>query len=77
MSSVSADYSEPISDPFDFCDVKTEIMVTLYANGCFEVKDIDLSVETDSLEVVTPSKLLFEKLFTLFFASEDSRINIG
>ncbi|CAF1282003.1 unnamed protein product [Rotaria sordida] len=45
---------EPLSTSYDFCDAKNAIIVTLYAHGAFEVKDIDISIETDSLEVRTP-----------------------
>ncbi|CAF4012863.1 unnamed protein product, partial [Adineta steineri] len=45
---------EPLSESYDFYDAKQEIIVTLYANGAFEVKDIDIAIETDSLEIRTP-----------------------
>ena len=47
---------EPLSESFDFCDAQTEIIVTLYAHGPFEVKDIEMLIETDSLEVRTPGR---------------------
>jgi hypothetical protein len=47
---------EPLSTSYDFCDAKDAILVTLYANGAFEVKDIDIRIETDSLEILTPGK---------------------
>jgi hypothetical protein len=49
---------EPLSESFDFCDAQNEIIVTLYAHGAFEVKDIDISIETDSLDVRTPGKII-------------------
>lgn len=55
---------EPLSASYDFCDAKNAIIVTLYAHGAFEVKDIDISIETDSLEVRTPGKLNCEKLIS-------------
>jgi hypothetical protein len=45
---------EPLSTSYDFYDAKDRIIVTLYANGAFEVKDIEIFIETDSLHVRTP-----------------------
>jgi hypothetical protein len=47
---------EPLSESYDFCDAKDTIIVTLYANGAFEVKDIEIFTETDSLQIHTPGK---------------------
>ena len=47
---------EPLSTSYDFCDAKNVIIVTLYAKGAFEIKDIDISIDTDSLEIHTPGK---------------------
>lgn len=47
---------EPLSESYDFYDAKNEIIVTLYANGTFEVKDIDIAIDTDSLEIRTPGR---------------------
>jgi hypothetical protein len=47
---------EPLSTSYDFCDTKNEIIVTLYANGAFELKDLDISIETDSIDIRTPGK---------------------
>lgn len=47
---------EPLSTSYDFSDVNNEIIVTLYAEGAFEQKDVEIFVETDSLHVHTPSK---------------------
>lgn len=47
---------EPLSSSYDFCDAQNEIIVTLYAEGAFEVKDIEIFIETDSLHVRTPGK---------------------
>ncbi|CAF1580390.1 unnamed protein product [Rotaria magnacalcarata] len=46
---------EPLSTSYEFYDAKNAIIVTLYANGAYEIKDIDISIETDSLEVRTPA----------------------
>ncbi|CAF3581966.1 unnamed protein product [Rotaria sp. Silwood1] len=46
---------EPLSTSYDFFDAKNAIIVTLYAHGAFEIKDIDISIDTDSLEVRTPA----------------------
>jgi len=45
---------EPLSTSYEFCDAKDAILVTLYANGAFEVKDIDIFIDTDSLDIRTP-----------------------
>jgi len=47
---------EPLSTSYEFCDEKDAILVTLYANGAFEVKDIEIFTETDSLQIHTPGK---------------------
>ena len=47
---------EDFSDSYEFCDTKQHILVTLYANGKFETKDIGILIETDTLEVDTPCK---------------------
>ncbi len=47
---------EPLSTSYDFFDAKNEIIVTLYANGAFEVKNLDISIETDSINIRTPGK---------------------
>jgi len=47
---------EPLSKSYDFCDARNEIIVTLYANGAFELKDLDISIETDSIDIRTPGK---------------------
>ena len=47
---------EPLSESYEFTNVKDEVLVTLYANGAFEVKDIDISIDTDKLDVRTPGK---------------------
>jgi hypothetical protein len=47
---------EPLSTSYDFCDAKNTIIVTLYANGAFEIKDVEILIETDSLEICTPGK---------------------
>lgn len=47
---------EPLSESYEFANVKNEVIVTLYANGAFEIKDIDISIDTDKLDVRTPGK---------------------
>ncbi len=47
---------EPLSESYDFYDAKDKIIITLYAHGAFEVKDIDISIDTDSLDIRTPGK---------------------
>ncbi|CAF5065503.1 unnamed protein product, partial [Rotaria socialis] len=54
---------------YEFCDAKNAIIVTLYANGAYEIKDIDISIETDSLDVRTPANetwifQLWEHIYT-------------
>lgn len=48
---------EPLSESYDFCDANDTIIVTLYANGVYEIKDIHIFIETDSLQVQTPGKI--------------------
>lgn len=55
---------EPLSESYDFYDAKTEIIVTLYAHGAFEVKDIEASIDTDSIDIRTPGK--FRKTKNIF-----------
>ncbi|UJR15384.1 hypothetical protein I4U23_002332 [Adineta vaga] len=55
---------EPLSESYDFCDASNKIIVTLYANGAFEVKDIDASIDTDSLDIRTPANELW--IFRLY-----------
>lgn len=58
---------EPLSESYEFYDAKHTIIVTLYAHGAFEVKDIDISIETDSLEVRTPGKHFIFVFFSEYF----------
>ena len=60
---------EPLSESYDFCDVKDTIIITLYANGVFEVKDIHIFIESDSLHVHTPGKISIG-----FFSTNFSRV---
>jgi hypothetical protein len=46
---------EPLSASYDFCDANNTIIVTLYANGAFEIKDIDIDIDTDSLFIRAPT----------------------
>lgn len=46
---------EPLSESYDFCDAKNQIIVTLYAHGAFEVKDLEALIDTDSIDVRTPA----------------------
>ena len=57
---------EPLSASYDFCDAGKTIIVTLYAQGTFEIRDVEVQMETDSLEIRTPSKscLFRSRLFT-------------
>lgn len=48
---------EPLSESYEFSDVNDTIIVTLFANGVFETKDIHIFIETDSLQVQTPGKI--------------------
>jgi HSP20 family molecular chaperone IbpA len=66
---------EPLSASYDFCDANNTIIVTLYANGAFEIKDIDIDIDTDSLFIRAPSneKKFFKFfLFDLFFQANET-----
>ncbi|CAF0984223.1 unnamed protein product [Adineta steineri] len=65
---------EPLSESYDFYDAKQEIIVTLYANGAFEVKDIDIAIETDSLEIRTPAQEIW--IFQLWAHIYSDRVEI-
>ena len=55
---------EPLSESYEFSDVQDTVIISLFANGVFEVKDIHLFIETDSLHVETPGKI-FEEYFLI------------
>lgn len=57
---------EPLSESYDFCDVNNEIIVTLYAHGAFEVKDIAASIDTDQIDIRTPGKFKMKKRKSYF-----------
>ena len=58
---------EPLSESYEFFDNKDAIIVTLFANGVFEVKDIHISIETDLLDVQTPGKVRMDFLRSFFW----------
>jgi len=64
MSTGSVD--EPLSESYDFCDINNEIIVTLYAHGAFEVKDIAASIDTDQIDIRTPGKFQIKKKIFIF-----------
>jgi hypothetical protein len=47
---------EPQLATYKFQDANDFVIITLYSNGAYEVKDIDVIPETDSLEIRTPGK---------------------
>lgn len=47
---------EEITNSFEFYDEKHAVLLTLFAHGTFEQKDIEIFAETDSIEVKTPCK---------------------
>lgn len=58
---MSADIiEEPLLTSYEFYDAKHSIIVTLFAHGAYQTSDIEVLIETDSLEVRTPSKLHFK-----------------
>ena len=60
---------EPLSESYDFCEAKNTIIVTLYANGAFEVKDLEISIDTDKLDIRTNGKKNFKnKFFNSYFS---------
>ncbi|CAF1633950.1 unnamed protein product [Adineta ricciae] len=65
---------EPLSESYEFANVKNEVLVTLYANGAFEVKDIDISIDTDKLDVRTPANEVW--LFRLYEHIYSDRVEI-
>jgi len=44
----------PVNSSYKFEDSNESILVTFYANGAIEQKDIEVLTETDSLDVKTP-----------------------